>query len=408
MAHALACVLVLATGFDHVSDDDFARVTIAETFAHAPRLDPSGTSWLPFPFWWTGAFLSVFGRTLTVARVASVLLASLGACLPYVALRSIAVDRSRALVATAFALLSPWMLWLGGATVPESFTATATASAIVVLAARPSPAFAALLACACLSRYEAWPVAAVAALALVARDRSRRSIAIAAACASAPLLWMIWNAHAHGSPLHFFHRVSNFKRAIGAGSTSTTEALLSYPRLLVTTRPEVVAATLAGLHALFALRDEALRKRWTVPLLAALSQIAFLAIGNARDGAPAHHSERALMSVLVLLSLFAVDACASLAPRLRNAASAVTALLWLFSARAFADPPGRSPSEDRGAQIARGLELRTTRPDGFTVGPCAFEHFALVAAYGAPERVTILPKRDAPVDASCPTVNARE
>jgi hypothetical protein len=32
-----------------VSDDDYARVVIAQRLSLA--LDPSGTSWLPFPFW---------------------------------------------------------------------------------------------------------------------------------------------------------------------------------------------------------------------------------------------------------------------------------------------------------------------------------------------------------------------
>ena len=123
---------------------------------------------------------------------------------------------------------------------------------------------------------------------------------------------------------------------------------------------------------------------------------------------PADAAARPELFSRAFLALFAVDACASLAPRPRLATLAVSALFWLFGARAFADPPGRSASEDRRAQIARGLELRTSRPDGFTVGPCAFEHFALVAAYGAPERVTILPKRDVPIDPSCPTIAPRE
>lgn len=332
------------------------------------------------------------------------LLASLGATLPYLALRSISVDRARALVATAFALLSPWTLWLGGATVPESFTATASAGAVIVLAARPSAAFAAVLACACLSRYEAWPVAAVAASALVVRDRSRRSIAVAVACAGAPILWMVWNALAHDSVFHFFHRVSNFKRAIGAGSTSTAEALLFYPRLLVTTRPEVVAAALAGLYAL---RAPELRRRWLVPLLAAAAQIAFLAIGNARDGAPAHHPERALVGVLVLLALFSVDAVATLAPRVRLAMTGVTALLWLFTARHFAGPPGASPSEDRRAQLERGEDLRARAVPHLTITPCAYEHFALIAAYGAPENVTAAPSRAIAVEPTCPALELR-
>src|ERR1700679_1535319 len=59
---------VLRAGFSHVSDDDYARVTIAQAFAHAPTLDPSGTSWLPFPFWLNGTVMAVLGRSLGVAR----------------------------------------------------------------------------------------------------------------------------------------------------------------------------------------------------------------------------------------------------------------------------------------------------------------------------------------------------
>lgn len=60
--------LVLAMGFTHVSDDDYARTVIAEQFAHAPRLDPSGTSWLPLPFWLAGLAMAACGRTLATAR----------------------------------------------------------------------------------------------------------------------------------------------------------------------------------------------------------------------------------------------------------------------------------------------------------------------------------------------------
>jgi hypothetical protein len=36
-----------------------------------------------------------------------------------------------------------------------------------------------------------------------------------------------------------------------------------------------------------------------------------------------------------------------------------------------------------------------------------FEHFALIAAYGAPERVEARPRSGAPVVASCPFVEPR-
>src|SRR5262245_35515505 len=47
--------LVLAGGFRAVSDDDFSRVVLAQQWALKPHLDPTGSSWLPFPFWIYGA-----------------------------------------------------------------------------------------------------------------------------------------------------------------------------------------------------------------------------------------------------------------------------------------------------------------------------------------------------------------
>ena len=66
VAKSLAMAWVLHVGFRQVSDDDYARAVIAEQFAHAPALDPSGTSWLPFPFWLHGGLMMIFGRSLWV------------------------------------------------------------------------------------------------------------------------------------------------------------------------------------------------------------------------------------------------------------------------------------------------------------------------------------------------------
>src|SRR5258708_11910526 len=38
----------------------------------------------------------------------------------------------------------------------------------------------------------------------------------------------------------------------------------------------------------------------------------------------------------------------------------------------------------------------------FRSTPCSFEHFALIAAYGAPERVTIAPPTHTAPNANCP------
>ena len=76
LAKAAIGASVLAAGFEAVSDDDYARVVIAEEWARAPRFDASGTSWLPLPFWVVGAAMRVFGRGLGTARFVSVLLGS--------------------------------------------------------------------------------------------------------------------------------------------------------------------------------------------------------------------------------------------------------------------------------------------------------------------------------------------
>ena len=41
----------------------------AGTTCDWPALDPSGTSWLPFPFWANGAAMMAFGRSLGTAGV---------------------------------------------------------------------------------------------------------------------------------------------------------------------------------------------------------------------------------------------------------------------------------------------------------------------------------------------------
>jgi hypothetical protein len=223
-------------------------------------------------------------------------------------------------------------------------------------------------------------------------------------------MWMAWNAYAHDGPLHFFRRVSTFKQGIGEGSTDTLAALLLYPKLLATTRPDVVFAA-AWAHAF--VRRRAIARRWLVPLLCAAAQLAFLAIGNARDGAPAHHPERALLPTTFLMAAFAMDTLATVVPRLPRrprvlalGCASVVVAAWIVAARPlFGPPPGSSEAEDRRPQIARGHAL-ASEPH-LVIEPCAFEHFALVAAYGAPERVVTLRRTNAPVTPDCPRVEAR-
>ncbi len=420
---------VLAHGFTHISDDDYARVVIAEQFAHHSVLDPSGTSWLPFPFWLAGGAMMALGRSLAVAQELAFAIGVVSIAAPYVAMRVAGCGRATAAGAVAVALALPWNAWVGVATVPEALTACFTAgAAIAVTSERARPLAGVALFAAALSRYEAWPVCAVFAATCLrawSKDRAGRrsshgSLVAAAIALAGPLLWMLWNAHAHGSPLHFVARVAAYRQAIGAAAIPLSRKLAAFPLALATASPLIVGLSLAGAAALPL--DATLRRRWLPPLTAAGATLAFLVYGDLHDGAPTHHPERAVLPILWILGPFAADALRTLVARFvwrrpaREACafgvSVAAAVAWvaLLPAR-LRDAPGTSDDESRRAQVERGLELaRTAGPDEhWTVTPCAYEHFALVAAEGEPERFTrvssgrsLAPSTRAPVTAACP------
>ena len=256
-----ACVI--RAGFSHVSDDDYARTVIAQQFAHAPRLDPSGTSWLPLPFWIAGAWMGAVGRSLGASRTIAVVLGALGVVAPYAAMRAARVPRAAAAGATLIAMALPWSAWLGVATVPDGWTgALIAAGAIALHEDRARPWAAAALCVASLSRYEAWPACAVLALFCALRiagdlpaPARRREAACAIVALAGPALWMAWNAHAHGSALHFVARVTAFRRSVGAADVPWSSKLLGYPRALLDETPEAAALGACGVIALIGARS---------------------------------------------------------------------------------------------------------------------------------------------------------
>jgi hypothetical protein len=391
-------LLVLALGFTHVSDDDYARVVIAQLFAHSPKLDPSGTSWLPFPFWVNGLAMMIFGRTLEVARVVAITLSSLAATAPYLGARAMGVKRTPALLGAIMASCTPVCAWLGAATVPEGFSGLVTAGAIMAIASgqsRPSLLGAAGLLVASLSRYESWPACALAAVLLASRTRravTPINVAGMLACALGPIAWMLWNKHQHGSFTHFFTRVSAYHAAHSPPRSSAVvvlgEAAASFAAF-----PESLPLMVL---ALVALRHPTARTRWALVCGCVIATIAFLVIGDLRGGAPTHHAERALVPIVACVAMMGNEQLFGAMPR----AAAMAGVAWLAVAlvriRSF---PGGTPAEDRRAQIARGRELRGVATLDLT--PCAYEHFALIAAFGSPENVTIGP----PVPAGlCPSI----
>jgi hypothetical protein len=376
----------------------------------------------------------VFGRSLTTARAIAFVLGVAGVIAPYAAMRALRVPRVAAVAATAIVMAIPWNAWLGVATVPDGWTGALVAAGAMAMAADDTASvtlgckgWAALaLLAASLSRYEAWPVCALlvarsACRALGARRSSparslalRREVLCALIAAAGPLLWMAWNAHAHGSPTHFIARVTSFRRAIGAADVPLCDKLLGFPRALAEDTPEVVALGLAGVAVLFGHAE--LRRRWRWPGAAAGAVLAFLVAGDLGDGAPTHHPARALGSVWWILTGLGVDAIVTavriLPPGLgRRGAAGVTAALaiaWcVMLPSRWRQSPGRSEWDLRDAQIARGLDMRARDVAGADVAPCSFEHFALLAAWGAPERAKIAPRTGEPPTAACPRVSER-
>ena len=406
---------VLHLGFSHVSDDDYARIVIAERFAHSPHLDPSATSWLPLPFWITGTAMMLFGRSLGVARFVAVALGALSVAAPYAAMRCIGIRRWTAIAATTIAMLLPWSAWLGVATVPEAWTGAIAGAAMIAMAEPRARGWAAAaLLAASLSRYETWPACAVlvilSGVTALRGQQPRRNMIIALVAVAGPTLWMLWNAHAHGSPVHFLARVSAFRRAIGAAELPLRDKLLGYPIALAAETQ--VAAWLGAVGVVGLCSSRALRRRWLVASCCVMATMAFLVLGDVRDGAPTHHPERALSPLWWVLVAMGVDTidhalCLSKGGRSRVCIGllAVGALAWLaYLPSRLSRPPGETEADRRDGPIARGLDMRSRNPSSADITPCSFEHFALIAAWGRPEAANILPSLHRPPTSECPLV----
>lgn len=411
-----ACVL--HAGFTHVSDDDYSRTVIAQQFARAPHLDPSGTSWLPAPFWVEGGAMLVLGRSLEVARAIAVALGAASVAAPYLAMRAMGLARLAALLATAFAMTTPWNAWLGVAAVPEGWVGAVVAAALLAMPLEETrPWAAAGLLLGALSRYETWPACALFALLCVVRaargQRPRRELACAATAIAGPLGWMAWNAHAHGSALHFVARVTTFRQTIGAASVPLSDKVLGYPQALLLDMPLAAAFAVIGVLGMIGAVATPMRRRWAWPVGTSLAVLAFLIWGDVHDGAPTHHAARALVAVGWVLVAWGVDVVFAFRERTGRgrgrslAASAAVLVLIAGAVTAIVRPrpPGQTDLEDREPQLARGRDLRARRVPSATIVPCSFEHFAVLAAWGEPEKAKLLPRTGAPPTPDCPLVS---
>ena len=446
---AVASAVALAVGFRAVSDDDFARVVLSQAWAGAPRLDPTGSSWLPAPFWLNGAVFRLLGPTLDVARGVALALGLISAVIVLVAARWITGDRRAALAGAVVAAAFPWSARLGVATVPELPAAALTLLAIASLG-DPSPGRRLWAACglvvATLSRYEPWPIAALfavtsllGALRLGQGRAAQAKLVLAALIALAgPAAWIAWNHVAHGDALHFLARVAAYRQALAQQGDGTLLRLIAYPLAMFREEPELVLAPLAlWLVARRALRAApsplsapsasapsasapsplaaaapafaAAARPYALPLALAALQIAALSLALVRDGAPTHHPERATLVLLLVVALLvgdvgarAVRAAGAADRRALLAGAATVALLSLLLIRPHLN---REHENARAGEVAIGRAAAALVPRGAPVliEVADYGYFAILAALGRPGDAVLdrsIDPRDPPAPSS--------
>jgi hypothetical protein len=357
-----------------------------------------------------------------VCGVVSVLLVHRGA-------RRAGVSPAGALLGAAVAGLIPTGARLGVSFQPEALTAGLLVFAIAVAgapSARDRLVGAAAVLAAVLCRYEAWPVAAVYALfafrdaisggalvgAPLVHARARGLVALAGAIAVvAPLIWMLHGLSHHGDAWFFLHRVAAYRRALGVREPPL-KSLLAYPVTLVRAEPELVLG--GGLALLAAYRDPSRARLLCRPAIAVVSLLGFLIVGRVLDGAPTHHAERPLLTVFYVLAVAVGEAAVVTFVASRSlpefAGSSRNALVGARSRRAFVGAlslavlagialrkvAAREPETSRTAERSIGATARASMPPDarLAVDTPDYGFFAVIAAFGAPERAEAIDAHD--------------
>jgi len=404
MVRVVAIAVVWAWGFRAISDDDYSRVVIAQGFAAAPALDPSGTSWLPLPFWLTGAAMMVAGPYLAVARAVSLLTAVGSALLVHAAARALGLDRRAALVAGALGAALPYAARLGVATVPDGYAASLITYAAASTAHerfRGRLAGALCITAATLCRYEAWPVALVVA-ACAGFDAGRRRapglVATALLALSGPAAWLAHGALVHGDPLFFVGRVTAYRAALGATAAAPLIALADLLFALPRYEPELAVLALLALLAARAPLGAGRYQRFATALGALL---AFVAAGEWRNAAPTHHGERALLAVWLGLAIVTGDGLAHVwsgsGARARWRLAGAAVLLVGLTAGVWRPRWGRpAPFVDRRHELGVGAAARRLLPRGerLAIDTPDYGFFAVMAAFGRAGDAVPLDDRD--------------
>jgi hypothetical protein len=399
-ARGVACVLAWKNGFRALSDDDYARISIAQRFANAPHFDATGTSWLPAPFWAYGAAFRVFGTGLGVARATAIAASLAATVLVYVAARVLGAGRLGALLGAALSsLITPYSAYLGIAAVPEVPCAALLLFGAATLARRDLTlrcwGALALLA-ACWSRYEAWPIAGIFAGLSVCdalRQRQLAFLGCAALALSGPLVWLAWGRIEHGHALFFVARVTSYRRALGGNGASLVRRIFEYPVLLFEG-----AAELSGLLLVVAMltrRSTHEQLSYRRCALTLLGMLAFLILGSVRDGVPTHHAGRVLLPIWFFGAVITGSRAALLATEMSGPVRAAVGLAilgwtWLMTPLAL---PSRALAQ-RSTELEAGSAARGFSDGALAIDTPDYGYFAVQAAFGSPANTAVLDDHD--------------
>lgn len=383
---SLAC---LYSGFRAVSDDDYSRVVIAQRFAHHPSLDPSGTSWLPLPFWLYGVPMALFGDSLFVARAVAVVLGASSSVLVWFAAKVLGFSERAALWGAFAAVLLPYGAWLSAATVPEAPTAALLLFGCVSLV-RPEAKLriwgGLAMGAACFCRYESWAPTLVFGLltALDAWRTRQRALGLAAALATLPiLLWLLHGVVRHDDALFFVARVQQYRAALGGQTHSWLSASWQTPFALVRFEPELFAVTAVALGLSLREGQSPFGPTAWRPLGALGALVLFLMFADATGGSATHHPERSLLPVFWFLSLMAAGLVARFADEdERPWRLPALALPLALVASLLLRPDVRSTFGDRREEEQVGGVLRRLGAQHVALDTDDFGFFAVQAALG--------------------------
>lgn len=405
LAKLILSAALVFFGFVALSDDDYARVVISQRFSVAPSWDPSGTSWLPFPFWLQGLILRIFSPTFELCRWTSSTLSALALAPLYVAARSTGWSRKQACFGVLLAGMLPYSALLGASTPPEAATGALMATAMLALSGRTQLSLLWLggvaLLIATLSRYESWPVAVVfACLTLFHAIRARKSAwALPGLLALlGPVGWMFHGAQQHGDALFFVARVAHYQQALGVSASSNW---LRFPSALARFEPEL-SLTLMALFLIARIRRIKLTAMSASTWLAAVGLMVFLVWSDVRTSTATHHAERTLISLWMLMALLLARSLGELWRRMLPkdwAALAGVCALGVLCRLEWATLDALAPRDAErdigsraGAFVPLGERLAVLTSD--------YGYFAILSAWARPGTTQVVddhdPRRKAP------------